>query len=70
MSTFNNTAYNIMTWVCAGWLHEVQFQYFVQLFEAWIWLVCMLACVTSQLSRATLIGHFMVYFNKLQMNFK
>ena len=33
-------------------------EYFVQLFEAWIWLVCMLAClrlcVTSQLSRATL----------------
>ena len=33
-------------------------EYFVQLFEAWTWLVCMLACVrlcvTSQLSRATL----------------
>ena len=34
---------------------------FVQLFEAWTWLVCMLAClrlcVTSQLSRATLRKH-------------
>ena len=33
-------------------------EYFVQLFEAWTWLVCMLACVrlcvASQLSRATL----------------
>ena len=33
-------------------------EYFVQLFEAWTWLVCMLACVrlcvTSQLSQATL----------------
>ena len=36
-------------------------EYFVQLFEAWTWLVCMLAClrlcVTSQLSRATLRNH-------------
>ena len=43
--------------ICVCWL-IARGEYFVQLFEASTWLVCMLAClrlcVTSQLSRATL----------------
>ena len=53
-------------------------EYFVQLFEAWTWLVCMLAClrlcVTSQLSRATLRGPALTYYfhkcQKLTINTK
>ena len=51
------TAYNIMTFVCLLVDGTRCSEYFVQLFEVWTWLVCMLACVrlcvTSQLSRAT-----------------
>ena len=44
--------------LCVCWLIQCTrcSEYFVQLYEAWTWLVCMLACVrlcvTSQLSRA------------------
>ena len=47
-----------MTYVCPLVDCTKCSEYFVQLFEPWPWLVCMLArvglCVTSQLSRATL----------------
>ena len=62
-TTYNEhfTAYNIITFACLLTLVDCTrcSEYFVQPFEPWIWLVCMLACVrlcvTSQLSRATLI---------------
>ena len=56
LSTMIITAYNIRTLVCllVDWTKCSEL--IVQLFEAWTWLVCMLAtlrlCVTSQLSRA------------------
>ena len=74
-TTYNEhfTAYNIMTYVCPLVDCTKCSEYFVQLFEPWTWLVCMLACVrlcvTSQLSRATLMSSCFrpkVWLKKLQ----